>query len=130
MKKIHLKACNNLLGINRRGTNLAVVGETGRYPFMFNIVVNMLKYYKRLCTSDDILLRNAYKESSAAHDQDKVSWIGCVKTILKFLDLDIFALSKAKYKQSIINKLKPVYNKVWKNNYLMIKENGKMIETN
>ena len=52
-------------------------------------------------------------ESSAAHDQDKVSWIGCVKTILKFLDLDIFALSKAKFKHAIINKLKSVYNKVW-----------------
>ena len=44
---------------------------------------------------------------------ESVSWIGCVKTILKFLDLDIFALSKAKFKQSIINKLKSVYNKVW-----------------
>ena len=42
-----------------------------------------------------------------------VSWIGCVKTILNFLDLDIFALSKAKVKQSIINKLKSVFNKVW-----------------
>ena len=73
------------LGISRRTTNLAVVRETGRYLFIFDIVVNMLKYYKRLCTSDDILLRNAYKESSAAYDQDRVSWIGCVKTILKYL---------------------------------------------
>ena len=107
-----------------------MVGETGLYHFMFDIVVNMLKFYKRLCTSGDILLRNAYTESSAAHDQDKVSWIGCVKTILKFLDLDIFALSKAKFKQSIINELKSVYIRFGKNNYLMIKENGKMLETN
>ena len=64
------------------------------YNLVFNIAVNMLKYYKRLCISDDILLRNAYKESSTAHDQHKFSWIGCVKTILKFLDLDIFALSR------------------------------------
>ena len=84
---------------------------------MFHIVVNMLKYYKLLCISDDILLWNAYKESSAAHDQDKFSWIGCVNPILEFLDLDIFALSKSKFKQSIINKLKYWYNKVW-NKYL------------
>ena len=83
--------------INRRATDLSVIVETRRYSFVFEIIVNMLKYYERLCTSDDILLRKAYKESSAAHDQDKVSWIGCVKTILKFLDLDIFALSKAKF---------------------------------
>ena len=71
----------------------------------------MLKYYKRLCTSDDILLRNAYKESSAAHDQDRMC-----QTHLEFLDLDIFALSKSTFKQSnnsIINELKYVYNKVW-----------------
>ena len=60
------------------------------FSFMFDIVVNMIKYYKRQCTSDDILLRNAYRESSAAHDQDKLSWIGCVQTILNFLDLDVF----------------------------------------
>ena len=35
---------------------------------MFEIVVNML--------------RNVYKESSAAHDQDKSSWIGYVKTVV------------------------------------------------
>ena len=57
---------------------------------MFDIVVNVLKYYKRQCISDETLLRNAYKESSVAHDQDKLSWIGCVQTILKYLDLDVF----------------------------------------
>ena len=118
------------MGINRRATNLAVVRETAHYPFVLDIVLNMLKYYKRLCTSDDILLRNAYIESSAAHDQDKVSWIGCVRTILKFLVLDILALSKSKLKQSIINQLKSVYKRFGTNNYLMIKENGKMMETN
>ena len=50
-------------GINRRAINLAVVGETGRYPFMFDIVVNMFKYYKRLCTSGDILLKMLIKNS-------------------------------------------------------------------
>ena len=52
-------------------------------------------------------LSNGYKESSAAHDQGKLSWIGCLKATLKVLDLYIFALSKA-FKQSIINNLKSV----------------------
>ena len=56
-----------------------MVGETGRYPFMFDIVVSMLRYYKSVCTSDDVLLKNAYKESSAAHDKDKLSWISVSK---------------------------------------------------
>ena len=56
---------------------------------------------------------NAYKESSVAHEQDRLSWIGCVKAVLNFLDINIFSLSKAKFKQSIVNKLKSVYNKIW-----------------
>ena len=37
---------------------------------------------------------------------------GFFKTILTFLNLEIFPLSISKFKQSIINKLKPVYNKI------------------
>ena len=52
-EKIHLKARKNVLctRINRRSTNLAVVAETGRYSIMFEIIINMFKYYKRLCSS-------------------------------------------------------------------------------
>ena len=39
------------------------------------------------------ILSNGYKESSATHDQDKLSWIECVEATLKVLDLYIFALS-------------------------------------
>ena len=41
---------------------MAVIGETGRYPFMFEIILSRLKYYKRLLFSKDVLLTNAYKE--------------------------------------------------------------------
>ena len=88
-----------MLGYNYECHKFALVGETGRYPFMSAIAVNMLRYLKCIC--DDILLRNAYKEPSAAHDQDKLSWIRCVKTILKFLDLNSFVLSKAKFKRQL-----------------------------
>ena len=46
-EKLHLKACEIFLGVNRRSTNLAVIGETGRYPLMFDIVFNMLKYLQK-----------------------------------------------------------------------------------
>ena len=61
-----------------------------------------------------MVFRNTYTEYFAAHDQGKLYWIGYVKTILKLLDLDKFALS---YKA----KLKSVYNKIWNKKYLMIK---------
>ena len=54
-----------------------MVGETGRYPIMFEIIINMLKYYKRKCSSEDVLLMNAYKQPSVAHEQDKISYRMC-----------------------------------------------------
>ena len=48
-KKIHLNACKIFWGINRRATNFAMVGETGRYPFMFDI--NIIKDYVHLMIS-------------------------------------------------------------------------------
>ena len=41
---IHLKACKSFLGVNRRSTNFTVIGGTGRYPLIFDIVVNMFIY--------------------------------------------------------------------------------------
>ena len=49
---------------------------------------------------------------------------------MKILDLDIFALSTAKLKQSIINKLKSVYNKVWNKHLCHDQRKQKMLETN
>ena len=89
-EKIHLKACKSFLCINRRSTNLAVVGEAGRYPIMFEIIITMLKYYKQVCSSEAVLLMNAYKKSPVAHEEDKLFWVGCVKTVLKFLDVGLF----------------------------------------
>ena len=90
MENYTLKPVKKFLGVNRMSTNLAVVGETGRYPLMFDIVFNMLKYYKKLCYSNDILLVNEFRESSVAHEENKLSWIGCIKTISTFLNTDIF----------------------------------------
>ena len=65
-----------------------------------------------------MVLRNIYTEYFAAHDQGKLYWIGYVKTILKLLDLDKFALSKAKFKS--------VYIKIW--NTKILNDQSEMLE--
>ena len=87
LKKNVLRSMQDFFCINRRATNLAVVGETGRYPFMFDIVVNMLKYYKRLCTSDDVLLKMLIKNPLPL-----MTRTSCVKTILEFFRFRYFCI--------------------------------------
>ena len=51
---------SKLLCIKRLSTNLTVIGETGHYPIMFENIIHVLKYYKRMCSSEDVLFMNAY----------------------------------------------------------------------
>ena len=43
-EKLHLKFCKYILGVSSKATNLAVRGETGRYPLLIQIIANMFKY--------------------------------------------------------------------------------------
>ena len=44
--------CKYGLEVNRRSTNLAVIGELGRYPFYLEVLLNMIKYWARLTKLD------------------------------------------------------------------------------
>ena len=62
-EKLHLKFCKYILGVSPKATNLAVRGETGRYPLLIQILANMFKYLIHLKTSKIDLLAEAYELS-------------------------------------------------------------------
>ena len=47
-----MKICKYGLEVNRRSTNLAVIGELGRYPLYLEVLLNMIKYWARLTKLD------------------------------------------------------------------------------
>ena len=111
---IHRKLCKNLLEVKKRSTTNAVMGELGRYPLMLEVVVNMLSYYSRLCKTDDALLHASFNCSNALAHESKQSWIGCIKEILHFFQLDKEKLlSTLKInKKYVYNKLHAKYNDI------------------
>lgn len=113
---VHLKFCKYLLGVGKRSTSSAVMGELGRYPLYTNIFTYMFKYFQRLYSSDDILLKNAYEESVNLDNAGKSSWYSCIKSIMKNLNINLNMCITSKYniKSLIINKVKIIYNKIWK----------------
>ena len=118
MERINTKACKFILGLGRRCTNAAVMGELGRFPVLFSVIINIVKYWKRLVGSDNILLKNALKTSQEIHDKNQISWISCVHSILKFLDLspNYILSKKINLKKILLSKLMVKYKICWESN--------------
>jgi hypothetical protein len=62
-EKAHMKFCKFSLGIGKRNSNLAVIGELGRYPLFIEIIIPMFSYLTRISNSKDILLSEALSVS-------------------------------------------------------------------
>ncbi|MCG8046148.1 MAG: reverse transcriptase domain-containing protein [Candidatus Thiodiazotropha endolucinida] len=87
-EKLHLKFCKYLLGVNSKASNLAVRGETGRYPILLQILSNMFKYLVHLKTSKNDLLIDAYNLSTELGNKGIDSWVYFIKSVLSFLNID------------------------------------------
>jgi hypothetical protein len=51
--------CKFSLGVGKRTTNIAVLGELGRYPLLLEVILNIFRYFKCLLKSEDVLLSKA-----------------------------------------------------------------------
>ena len=46
-ESLHIKMCKQSLGLKKYATNLAVLGEMGRFPLIIFIITSILKYWLR-----------------------------------------------------------------------------------
>jgi hypothetical protein len=54
IENVHKKFCKFLLEVTKCASNIAVMGELGRYPLYIDIFINMVNYYIRLLKSDGL----------------------------------------------------------------------------
>ena len=50
-ENVHIKFCKFSLGVGKRTTNIAVLGELGRYPLLLEVILNIqnvFRYFKHL----------------------------------------------------------------------------------
>ena len=115
LEKLNIKACRFILGLNKRCTNAAVRGEIGRFPILFNIIINILKYWVRINESKDPLIKEALHLSEEIHESKKDSWLGNVYKIIEFLGLKKHDILKKKnsIKNIILKKLSFKYSTCW-----------------
>ena len=56
IESVHVKFLNQILGVRRQSSNLAVYGELGRVPLYVLKNIRILKYWFKILNSQDSLL--------------------------------------------------------------------------
>jgi hypothetical protein len=52
---------------SKRSTNVAVLGELGRYPVLIEVFFTVIKYLNRKIKTEDTLLLEAFSVSKSLH---------------------------------------------------------------
>ena len=88
-EKANLHVCRNILGLSKKSSCLAVLGELGQFPVEISCFTHMTKYWHRLKTkmSDDSLVSSFLKLSEADENSGHINWLSTVKFILQYCNL-------------------------------------------
>ena len=79
VNQVTLGFIRQLLGVNKKSTNIAVLAEIGKYPICIKIFGRIIKYWARISTSKNQLLAESYKASMIENINGRQHW-------LKFVD--------------------------------------------
>ena len=96
-EKLHIKFLKYVLGVHRKTTNVAVMGELGRYPIIINVFCDTVKYFERLI-SDNVsnLLKGALKENGYLHEHKKKNWLSSLYFLFEYLNISTSSISNDK----------------------------------
>ena len=104
-EKMHLKWCKYVLGVHSKSTNIAVLAELGRYPLTSEVILNLVKFWHRMCiNTEDNPLQGSFKENTKMLGHNKTCYLSTVKNILHKLNLDFIFENPDKFKIRFIKK--------------------------
>ena len=87
INKTNISVIRQLLGVHKKSSNMAVLGETGKHPICMKIYINLMKYYLRLVNSNNVLLQEALETNKRLFQRKKDSWMKIIHFLLKVTDL-------------------------------------------
>lgn len=70
----HLQFCKFILGVNSKTTNIAVLGELGRFPLYLSVIKYSYKFFLHMSKRKGSLVNAALKESELLMNVGKKSW--------------------------------------------------------
>ena len=130
INKVVLSFIRQLLGVHKKTTNLAILGETGVYPIAVKMFIHIIKYWFRMKNSDNQLLK-ACKEANLMHDHSGLqNWHKIVRFLLKITDINPLLDQTDKEDEKTIDtfkqKIKAIYQNWW-HEKLTSDENKKLV---
>ena len=90
IEKVQLDYCKKLLGGKQCTTNVMIYFELGRYPLIYNRMYRILKYWFKLLSTNNCILRACYIDQLKNFSDNKNSWIYSVKQLVFSLGLNVF----------------------------------------
>ena len=110
--KVNISFCKWLLGIHKYSSNLGVLGELGRYPFIIDIIKMLVKYWIKLRTkrSYKSLLHDCLCEAELIDASGGQSWLTWLKFVCKMFGIsDINNVSV----HDISSKIRSSFDSFW-----------------
>ena len=137
IEKAHIKFCKFVLGVRAKSSDDAVRGELGdrakssgdavrgelgNYPILYNILLNMIKFWLHLVKNNEqsSILADAFSLYNQTTNQTSESWVGCIKEIFKCINLQFIYNNISTLKETYVLKkvkqnLKEKFQTIWKN---------------
>ena len=88
IEKIQLDFCKNILGVKQCTTNVMVYFELGRYPLIYFRMYKIVKYWLKLLSTSNCILKNCYREQLYNFCNIRSSWIYQLQQLLFNLGLN------------------------------------------
>lgn len=82
IERIHLKFCKKILFVKMSTPNVAVYDELGRYPVYISSYIRILKFWFKLNSTENIILKTVYNMSYNDCINGKKNWVSNVKKLL------------------------------------------------
>jgi hypothetical protein len=114
IETIQLSFCKHILGVSKKTTNAAVMGELGRFPLGIDVVSNVIGFWNHATSNTaNPLLSKAVEVSIDLDSSGKCSWVSFLSKLLPILNENT-SLANI-HPNQIVDKLKRRYITSWRN---------------
>ncbi|KAH3788003.1 hypothetical protein DPMN_166131 [Dreissena polymorpha] len=79
LERVHLKFCKRLLNVKINTCNAVTNNELRRYPLFINRYFRMIKYWLKIVTSNNIIIKTIYSQSVADCYNGHLNWAAISK---------------------------------------------------
>ena len=106
LNKVSLSFLRQILGVHKKTTNIALESETGKYPICLKIYSRIIKYWVRLHSTENEMLKEALKCNIQLNKDNKTSWTKIIEYLTQIMNINMTPNKDEKINNNIIKLFK------------------------